>query len=146
VIITYIIIVVSRLDFGNLIAWTCVHTQTCLVLFFMAKTTETSPCLEGWKLGIVIAALFWGSFLIALDTSILNVAIPRISTDFQAFDDVLWYGAAYLLTVTAFQPVFGSLYKFFDTTIVYRVSILVFEGMLQVDVEDRNADCVKLDP
>jgi MFS family permease len=112
----------------------------------MAKTTETSPCLEGWKLGIVIAALFWGSFLIALDTSILNVAIPRISTDFQALDDVLWYGAAYLLTVTAFQPVFGSLYKFFDTTIVYRVSILVFEGMLQVDVEDRNADCVKLDP
>jgi MFS family permease len=49
-----------------------------------------------------------------LDTNILNVAVPRISTDFMVLDDVAWYGTAYLVTITAFQPVYGSMYRYFD--------------------------------
>ncbi|KAI0513194.1 MFS general substrate transporter [Xylaria bambusicola] len=88
---------------------------------------DTSNYLSGWRLYIVIACLFFGSFLIALDTNIINVAIPQISTDFKALGDVAWYGTAYLLTITAFQPVYGAMYRYFQTDIVYRLSIAVFE-------------------
>lgn len=87
-----------------------------------------SPYLTGWRLGVVISCLFFASFLIALDANIINVAIPRISTDFHALDDVAWYGTGYLLTITAFQPVYGSFYRFFRTDVVYRVSIIIFES------------------
>ncbi|KAI1821855.1 MFS general substrate transporter [Xylaria intraflava] len=90
-------------------------------------TLDTSNYLSGWKLHIVIACLFFGSFLIALDTNIINVAIPKISADFEALEDVAWYGTAYLLTITAFQPLHGSLYRYFRTDIVYRSSIAIFE-------------------
>lgn len=63
----------------------------------------------------------------ALDTNIINVAIPKISSDFASLPDIAWYGNAYLLTITAFQPIYGSAYKFFRTDHVYRVSVIVFE-------------------
>ena len=92
------------------------------------QAQTSSGFLSSWRLGIVITSLFFGAFLIALDTNIINVAVPRISDDFHSLDDVAWYGTAYLLTVTAFQPIYGSLYKYFNTDVVYRVSIVVFEG------------------
>lgn len=61
--------------------------------------------------------------------NIIGVAIPKITTEFNSLDDIAWYGSAYLLTVTAFQPLFGSLYKFFNTKITYLTSIVIFEGM-----------------
>ncbi|PYI05540.1 MFS general substrate transporter [Aspergillus sclerotiicarbonarius CBS 121057] len=91
------------------------------------NSNKDTQYLEGWRLGVVIACLFFGSFLIALDTNIINVAIPQISTDFHALDDVAWYGTGYLLTVTAFQPVYGCFYRFFPTDLVYRLSIFIFE-------------------
>jgi MFS family permease len=64
---------------------------------------------------------------VAIDTTIIAVAVPKISTSFQAFDDIQWYGSAYLLTVTALQPAFGSVYRYFGAKEVYLLSILVFE-------------------
>ncbi|OTA91517.1 hypothetical protein M434DRAFT_342951 [Hypoxylon sp. CO27-5] len=90
-------------------------------------TLDTSNYLEGWRLHAVIACLFFGQFLIALDTNVINVALPNISSDFKALQDVAWYGNAYLLTITALQPVYGSMYKYFRTDVVYRISILIFE-------------------
>ncbi|KAI0487070.1 MFS general substrate transporter [Xylaria cf. heliscus] len=83
--------------------------------------------LQSWRLAIVIASLFLGIFLLGLDQNIIGVAIPRITTEFRALDDIAWYGSAYLLTVTAFQPFFGTLYKFFDSKIVYLISLVIFE-------------------
>ncbi|KAM7202702.1 putative HC-toxin efflux carrier [Rhypophila sp. PSN 637] len=83
--------------------------------------------LSGLHLHLVIACLFFGGFLMALDTNIINVAVPKISSDFASLADIAWYGNAYLLTITAFQPIYGSAYKFFRTDYVYRVSVIVFE-------------------
>ncbi|EED13968.1 efflux pump antibiotic resistance protein, putative [Talaromyces stipitatus ATCC 10500] len=103
------------------------HYHQRLKMAITDSSPKETPYLEGWRLAVVITCLFFGSFLIALDANIINVAIPQISSDFQALDDVAWYGTGYLLTVTAFQPVYGCFYRFFRTDIVYRVSIFIFE-------------------
>ena len=92
--------------------------------------TNHTLYLNAWRLAIVTASLCLGTFLVALDTTIISVAVPKIATDFQAINDVRWYGSAYLLTVTAFQPAFGSVYRLFNTKLIYLLSILIFEGKL----------------
>lgn len=84
--------------------------------------------LSSWRLAIVTFSLSLATFLLAIDVNIVSVAVPEISTVFHSLDDVAWYGAAYLLTVTAFQPVMGFFYKYFDVRITYLISILIFEG------------------
>lgn len=43
-------------------------------------------------------------------------------------DDVSWYGSAYLLTLTAFQPSYGKIFKLFNKKIAYLVSMAIFES------------------
>ena len=64
---------------------------------------------------------FLGTFLVAIDTTIVSVAIPKISTQFRALEDVGGYGSAYLITITA-------LYRIFNARTVYLSAIVVFEG------------------
>ncbi|KAE8327604.1 major facilitator superfamily domain-containing protein [Aspergillus sergii] len=83
--------------------------------------------LSGWQLAAVIFSLFLGVFVVSLDTSIIGVVIPSISSHFHALDDAAWYGSAYLLTITAFQPLMGSMYKFFKVELVFQICLVVFE-------------------
>ncbi|KAL9582840.1 MAG: hypothetical protein Q9212_003070 [Teloschistes hypoglaucus] len=83
---------------------------------------------KGWRLALIMVSLCLGTLLVAIDNTIIGVAIPRISTVFDSLDDVGWYGSAYLLTVTALQPTFGNIYKYFDIKTTYMVSVLVFEA------------------
>ena len=85
--------------------------------------------LKGWRLATVILSLYLGAFVMALDTNIINVAVPKITSDFHSLEDVAWYGSAYLLTVTSFQPAFGNLYKFFDIEKTYKGCIITFESL-----------------
>lgn len=84
--------------------------------------------LGSWRLSAVIGSLCLGIFLFGLDINIIGVAIPRITTEFSSLADVAWYGSAYMLTLTAFQPLFGNLYKYFNAKVVYLVSLAIFEG------------------
>ena len=63
----------------------------------------------------------------ALDNTIIATAIPRITDDFHALDDVGWYGSAYLLCTCAFQLLYGKLYTFFSVKWIYIAAIIVFE-------------------
>ncbi|KAF2440272.1 MFS general substrate transporter [Karstenula rhodostoma CBS 690.94] len=96
-----------------------------------------STFLNGWRLGVVITSLFLGTFLIALDTNIVGVAIPKISTEFNALQDISWYGSAYLLTITAFQPMLGSFYRFFSVEGTYKGCIVVFESSSEMFIVGR---------
>lgn len=93
------------------------------------KQHRQNDYLTSWPLTIVISSLALSTMLIALDTSIIGVATPTISTVFQSLNDIAWYGSAYLLTVTAFQPSFGNLYKFFDIKMTFMISLVIFESM-----------------
>ncbi|CRG89904.1 Putative HC-toxin efflux carrier TOXA [Talaromyces islandicus] len=103
------------------------------------KAVDSSH-LQSWRLVIVIGTLCLGAFLYGLDANIIGTAIPRITTDFKSLPAVAWYGASYLLTVTAFQPFFGNLYKFFNAKIVYLASLLIFEAGSIVCASARTSD------
>lgn len=99
-------------------------------------------------LALITTALCLSVFVVAIDNTIIATAIPRITDEFKAINDVGWYGSSYLLTTAAFQLFFGKLYTFFpikvsprhsnwvqtrvrtDTAtcqVVYMVAILIFE-------------------
>lgn len=99
------------------------------------ETSHQYP--KGWQFGIVIIALCLGTFLIAIDNTIIGVALPKITTVFNSLDDVGWYGSAYLLTVTALQPSFSNVYNFFHVKATYIVSIAIFEGQGLVNSSTR---------
>ncbi|KAI4263583.1 MAG: hypothetical protein L6R42_001283 [Xanthoria sp. 1 TBL-2021] len=98
------------------------HTDTAVT-----KDDGATQYPTGIKLVIIMSSLMLGTTLMALDTTIISVATPRISTQFQSLDDVGWYGAAYLMTLTAFTPVASNFYKNFNPKYVYLAFIAVFE-------------------
>lgn len=59
--------------------------------------------------------------------TILGTAIPAITDDFKALDDIGWYGSSFFLTVAAFQSTWGKAYTYFDLKIVFLLSIAFFE-------------------
>ncbi|KAL9122049.1 MAG: hypothetical protein Q9187_001396 [Circinaria calcarea] len=93
-----------------------------------ALTTRVVPHYpSGWKLAVIILPLCLGILLVALDNTIIAVAIPEIATTFKSLTDVGWYGSGYLLTVTAFQPILGKFYTYFNMKATYLVSVIIFE-------------------
>ncbi|KID61421.1 Major facilitator superfamily domain, general substrate transporter, partial [Metarhizium hybridum] len=96
------------------------------------------PSALTWSVGSLFAVS--GAFLYGLDANIIGAAIPRITPDFKSLPAVAWYGASYLLTVTAFQPLFGNLYKFFNAKVVYLASLFIFETGSIVCASARSSD------
>lgn len=64
---------------------------------------------------------------IALDNTIIATAIPRITDEFKALEDVGWYGSSYLLTTCAFQLLFGKFYGNFNVKWVFLIALALFE-------------------
>ncbi|RYP77943.1 hypothetical protein DL771_000802 [Monosporascus sp. 5C6A] len=88
------------------------------------KGNEVTSTLQ---LCLLMASLFCGTFVMALDATIIGTAVPSITTEFNSLDDIAWYGSGYLLTITAFQPTFGKLYRFVNTKGVFMACIFTFE-------------------
>jgi EmrB/QacA subfamily drug resistance transporter len=58
---------------------------------------------------VIMIALMTGMFLAALDTTIVNTALPTIAGDLGGLDQVAWVLTAYLLASTVATPIFGKL-------------------------------------
>ncbi|MCJ1306389.1 MFS sugar transporter [Agyrium rufum] len=82
---------------------------------------------SGVKLLTVVIGLCLAVFLVALDNTIIATAIPRITDQFKALEDVGWYASAYLLTTCSFQLLFGKFYTFFSIKWVFLTAIGIFE-------------------
>ncbi|EHK98547.1 putative HC-toxin efflux carrier TOXA [Glarea lozoyensis 74030] len=87
----------------------------------------TEEWVQGFKLFMIISGLIFGTFLMLLDTSIIATAIPRITTDFHALEDVGWYGASYQLASAALQPLTGKFYTHFGGKWTFLAFFAVFE-------------------
>lgn len=91
---------------------------------------------------VVLGSLYLGTFLVALDSTIISTALPAITVEFHALEDLAWYGSSYLLTFTALQPTCGKLYKVIDTKLMYLISIAIFEGKTCRQTVMMCTDCV----
>ncbi|KAL4787020.1 major facilitator superfamily domain-containing protein [Aspergillus varians] len=79
------------------------------------------------KLAVIILGLYMSVFLVALDQTIISVAIPKITNEFKSIEDIAWYGSAYFLTSTVLQPSYGRLYKVFSAKWTFVSAVLIFE-------------------
>ncbi|KAH8687406.1 major facilitator superfamily domain-containing protein [Tricladium varicosporioides] len=66
-------------------------------------------------------------FLISLDRTIITTAIPFITNEFQSYADIGWYGSGYLLTASAFQPLYGRIFMLFNMKWSYLVALGMFQ-------------------
>ncbi|KAK3692628.1 major facilitator superfamily domain-containing protein [Podospora appendiculata] len=82
---------------------------------------------KGVTLLLIILSLCLAVFLVALDQTIIAPALGAITGEFGSVKDIGWYGAAYLLSTTALQPSYGSLYRMFSVKYIYLMAIFIFE-------------------
>jgi EmrB/QacA subfamily drug resistance transporter len=76
-----------------------------------------------WALGVTVI----GSFMSILDTSIVNIAIPKMMAVFAVgTDDAQWILTAYMLTMGVIQPATGYLCEAFGTRRMYLLSLAIF--------------------
>lgn len=83
--------------------------------------------LTGWRLTLVTISLVPGMFLKGVDSSVIGVATPGITTSFHTIDDLAWYGSGYMLPHSTLQPILGAFYKSFNVRYVFLISIVIFE-------------------
>lgn len=74
---------------------------------------------SGIKLATTLACLYATIFIVALDRTIIGVAVPSITNDFHSIDDIGWYASAFLLPACAFILVFGKLYQLYSIKYIY---------------------------
>ena len=85
------------------------------------------PSTGSWLLPLSVVVV--GMFMAVLDTSIVNVAIPRIQTQFGASnDDVQWVVTAYTLSMGVVVPVSGWLGDRFGLRRIYNLALVLFIG------------------
>ncbi|KAH7071189.1 putative aflatoxin efflux pump [Paraphoma chrysanthemicola] len=77
---------------------------------------------------LVIISVYFAFFLIALDRMIIATAVPAITNTFNSISDIGWYGSAYMLTCAIFNPLFGSIYRFYPIKWVFMASVVLFEA------------------
>ncbi|KAJ7229759.1 major facilitator superfamily domain-containing protein [Mycena haematopus] len=91
------------------------------------RTTLEDNYLSGVRLVVLMFALGLSVFLVALDNTIIDTAVPKITDEFNSLKDVGWYSSAYLLTTAGTQLLFGKFYTHFSIKRVYLISIIIFE-------------------
>ncbi|KAK7419760.1 hypothetical protein QQX98_003132 [Neonectria punicea] len=82
---------------------------------------------SGFRLALLMTSAFICMFLVALDKLIIATAIPAITNEFHAADDIGWYGTAYMLTNCAFLLVFGKIYTFLNIKATFLTAVGLFE-------------------
>ncbi len=83
------------------------------------------PKQDGWLVPLLV--LVGGMFMVVLDISIVNVAVPTIQRDFGAsVDEIQWISTAYSLTLAATVPMAGWLGDRVGLSKVYLISLAAF--------------------
>ncbi|KAJ5967097.1 hypothetical protein N7501_003345 [Penicillium viridicatum] len=82
---------------------------------------------SGSRLALIIIAILLAMFLVALDRTIIATAVPRIANQFHALNDISWYAGAYLITSAATQLLWGRIYTFYNTKLLFIIAVVIFE-------------------
>ena len=57
------------------------------------------PTLHGLRLWLVIAGLYLGIYLVALELTMLSTIVPTLTNEFGTLNDISWYESAYVLAL-----------------------------------------------
>ncbi|KAI9294022.1 MFS general substrate transporter, partial [Neoconidiobolus thromboides FSU 785] len=75
---------------------------------------------------LIMLGLVLSIFVAALDTTIIATSLANVTSDFNAFDQVTWVTTSYLLSSTAFQPLYGKFSDIFGRRDVMLFALGVF--------------------
>jgi EmrB/QacA subfamily drug resistance transporter len=76
---------------------------------------------------LTLVAVCMGTFMLLLDITIVNVALPDIQTSLSAsFSDLQWVVDAYALTLAALLLTTGSLADMYGRRLLYTIGLVVF--------------------
>nr|QFR37076.1 MFS transporter [Cyberlindnera americana] len=76
------------------------------------------------ELYVILSTLYMGSFLSALDTTIVTTLLSTIASEINAVSQMSWIASSYLLSCSAFQPLYGKL-----SDIYGRKPLLIFSNI-----------------
>ncbi|KAL1922691.1 uncharacterized protein VTP21DRAFT_10230 [Calcarisporiella thermophila] len=65
-------------------------------------------------------------FVAALDMSIVTTALPQLASEFDALALYSWVGTAFQISLTAFQPLYGSLSDIFGRKPIFMTCLILF--------------------
>jgi hypothetical protein len=66
--------------------------------------TASPVVLHGPKLWLLLAGIYLGIYLVALELTILSTLSPTLTNEFGAVADISWYESAYVLALSVFSP------------------------------------------
>lgn len=90
----------------------------------MAIAPTTREPVNKW---IVTIAIAFGSLMAAIDSSIVNVALPNIrGTVGATVEEITWVSTAYIIATVLIMPLTGFLGSFFGQKRVYLLSMILF--------------------
>src|SRR3984893_5778226 len=93
-----------------------------------ARTGRADRCQRGTKWWTLVAVGL-GTFMLLLDITIVNVALPDIQRALHSsFADLQWVVDAYALTLAAFLLTAGSLADMYGRRLLYLIGLVVFTG------------------
>ena len=76
---------------------------------------------------VALSVTLIGAFMSVLDTSIVNIAIPKMISAFAVgTEDAQWILTAYMLTMGVLQPITGYLCDTFGARRMYLLSLFLF--------------------
>lgn len=78
------------------------------------------------KTVLIIVGILLNTFLSAMDSTIVSIAMPKIVGDLQGMAMYMWPFAAYLLSSTVISPIAGKLSDLFGRKPVYLAGIVTF--------------------
>src|SRR5258707_8246679 len=91
-----------------------------------AARARPEPVQRGNKWWTLVAVCL-GTFMLLLDITIVNVALPDIQRALHAsFSDLQWVVDAYALTLAAFLLTAGSLADMYGRRLLYLIGLVVF--------------------
>lgn len=96
-----------------------------------------------FALALIILGICLSVFIVSVNRNVVATAIPDITARFHSYEDIGWYGSSYLLTASAFQPLYGRIYMAFDTKWTFLLALITFEvGSLICGISPNSATLV----
>lgn len=92
-----------------------------------ATANEGQYYLSGRSLWLVHTGVLLSVLLVALDQSIVSTALPRISSEFNALEELTWIVSTYFLTQAGLMLFFGQVLTIVSSKWVFIFCIVVFE-------------------